>query len=105
MFSYNFTLLKDELSLTAWLVIGAAGQLLVTFLAPAKYALVPVGLTFAILAIDFITQLLGLQKSVYLKDAVMGRHAVLFPNEDGSRPDKMASQSVAIFMIGIRSNQ
>jgi hypothetical protein len=104
MFSYNFTLLKDELSLTAWLVIGAAGQLLVTFLAPAKYALVPVGLTFAILAIDFITQLLGLQKSVYLKDAVMGRHAVLFPNEDGSRPDKMASQSVAIFMIGIRSN-
>jgi hypothetical protein len=102
---YSFEFLKDDLSLPAWLTVGAVGQVIVSLTAPAKYHLVPVGLTISILTIDLITQLLGWQRNVYLKDALIGRHSVLFPNEDGSRPETMADKPVAMFMLGIRSNQ
>ncbi|KAI1503397.1 hypothetical protein F5X99DRAFT_375123 [Biscogniauxia marginata] len=101
---YNFNLLKDELSLPAWLAVGAAAQFAVSLFAPTGYALVPTVITFCILTINFVAQYVGLFSNTYLKDANLGRWSVLFPNEDGSRPEKFADKPVAIFLIGIRCN-
>lgn len=102
---YNFNLLKDELSLPAWLVVGAAAQIAVSFLAPSGYVLVPATIAIAILGINFAAQYLGLNRNEYLKDATLDRWSILFPEEDGSRPEKFADKPVAIFLVGIRSNQ
>ncbi|KAI0476269.1 hypothetical protein GGR56DRAFT_462415 [Xylariaceae sp. FL0804] len=104
MAPYNYNLVKDELSLTSWLAIGAAAQVLVSLVAPTSYALVPVVVTFSILFLNFLTQYLGLQSNPYLKDAVMNRHSVVFPDSDGKRPEEMGNKPVAMFLVGIRSN-
>ncbi|KAI9164031.1 Monooxygenase af470 [Paramyrothecium foliicola] len=104
MARFNLNLIKDELSLATWLAIGAAAQVLFTFVAPTRYILVPVALATSILALNFVTQLLGVQNYEYLKHAVMGRNSVMFPEDDGSRPAEMGAKPVAMFLIGIRSN-
>lgn len=102
---YNFNLLKDELSLPAWLTLGAASQIIVGYLAPQEYAIVPIAFTLSILTIKFAAQYAGLYRNTYLKDVPLGRWTALFPNDDGTRPEKFADKPVAIFVVGIRSNQ
>lgn len=105
MAPYNIVLLKDELSLSAWLSVGAAAQLLFGLAAPAGYVLLPVALTFGILGLDFVLQYVGLRKSPYLKHAVRDRHSILYRERDGSRPEGPGTKPVAMFLIGVRSNQ
>ena len=105
MGAYNLNLVKDELSLPAWLAIGAAAQILVNLTAPSEYVFAPAAIAFSFLALNFLTQFLGILRNPYLKDAVMDRHSVLFPEDDGSRPEKMGNKPIAMFLIGIRSNQ
>jgi hypothetical protein len=105
MAPYNVVLLKDELSLSAWLAVGAAVQILFGLAAPARYVLLPVALTFSILGLDFALQYLGLRKSPYLRDAVRDRHSIMFRERDGSRPEGLGTKPVAMFLIGVRSNQ
>ena len=105
MAPYNIVLLKDELSLSAWLALGAATQVLFGLAAPARYVLLPVALTFTILGLDFALQYLGLRASPYLKDAVRDRHSILLRERDGSRPEALGTKPVAMFLIGVRSNQ
>ncbi|KAK3342080.1 hypothetical protein B0T25DRAFT_559921 [Lasiosphaeria hispida] len=102
--AYNFKLAKDELSLPAWLAIGAAAQALVSWTAPAAYALVPVAVVSSILLANLALQCLGWVRSTYLRDAVLDRTTVLFPEDDGSRPETLGTKPVAIFWLGIRSN-
>ncbi|KAI0443001.1 hypothetical protein F4803DRAFT_517089 [Xylaria telfairii] len=104
MGGYNFNLLKDELSLPAWLAVGAAAQIAIGLLAPQGYALLPTIITLCILVINFAAGYVGLYKNIHLKNATLGRWSILFPNEDGSRPEKFADKPVAIFFIGIRCN-
>jgi hypothetical protein len=105
MAPYNVVLLKDELSLSAWLAIGAATQVLFSLAAPSRYVLLPVALTFSILGLDFALQYLGLRKSPYLRDAVRDRHSIMYREKDGSRPEGLGTKPVAMFLIGVRSNQ
>lgn len=105
MAPYNFNLVKDELSLTSWLAIGAMTQVLFGLVAPPGYALLPLALIVGARALDFALQYLGLVQNYYLKQAVMGRHSILFPDRDGGRPEEMGTKPVAMFLVGIRSNQ
>ncbi|ROV93458.1 hypothetical protein VPNG_09625 [Cytospora leucostoma] len=105
MAPYNVVLLKDELSLSTWLAVGAALQVLFGLAAPARYVLLPVALVFSIWGLDFALQYLGLRKSPYLRDAVRDRHSIMFRERDGSRPQEgLGTKPVAMFLIGIRSN-
>ncbi|KAL9122891.1 MAG: hypothetical protein Q9187_000562 [Circinaria calcarea] len=97
MAAYNFNLVKDELSLPAWLTIGATAQ-------NSQFVIVPAAIAFCLLALNFVSQLLGVLKNTYLKDATLDRHSVLFPEDDGSRPEKMGNKPIAMFLIGVRSN-
>jgi hypothetical protein len=105
MAPYNYNIMKDELSLSAWLAVGAAAQIIASLVLPGKYIFVPVALTAAILGLNWATQYLGLARNAYVTNAVMGRHSVMFPDEDGARPKEMGTKPVAMFLIGIRSNQ
>ncbi|ORY69606.1 uncharacterized protein BCR38DRAFT_419557 [Pseudomassariella vexata] len=104
MGAYNFSLLKDELSLPAWLLIGAAAQTFAGWIAPPGYALVPVAVASSVLILNFAAQALGILRYSYLKGATLDRISVTFPEDDGSRPEKMGTKPVAVFMLGIRSN-
>lgn len=106
MGNFNFNLVKDELSLPAWLAIGALGQAGVTLFAPPKYFLVPACMVLGTLAINFSVQYLGFYRNKFVEQARLGRVSVTFPEEDGSRPEKgMGSKPVTMFVVGIRSNQ
>ncbi len=105
MGNFNFNLIKDELSLPAWLAAGALAQAGVSVAAPKEYVLVPAVLVLSILAINFAVQYLGFYRNTYVKDARMGRVSVLFPEKDGSRPENMGAKPVTMFVVGIRSNQ
>lgn len=104
MGAYNFNLLKDELSLSAWLAVGACVQAAVSFLLPARYSLLPLALTACILAGNLAAQYSGIVPNAYLKKATLDRWSILFPEKDGSRPAKFGDKPIAMFLVGIRSN-
>ncbi|RYP45962.1 hypothetical protein DL769_011421 [Monosporascus sp. CRB-8-3] len=104
MGAYNSKLVKAEVSLPAWLAIGAAAQLIVSWTAPAGYDMVPVAVVSCVLVLNLAMRSVGWLRSAYLKDAVLDRTTVLFPEDDGSRPETMGSKPVAVFWLGIRSN-
>lgn len=104
MAKFNLNLLQDELSLPAWLALGALAQAGVSIAAPAQYALVPAALVLSILGANFVLQYLGLYRNYYTKDARLGRVSILFPEKDGSRPEDMGDKPVAMFLLGLRSN-
>lgn len=104
MAKFNFNLLHDELSLPAWLALGAVAQAGISVAAPAQYALVPAVFVLTVLVANFALQYLGLYRNYYLKNARMGRISVLFPEKDGSRPEDMGDKPVTMFLLGLRSN-
>lgn len=105
MAPYNLNLVKDELSLASWLAIGATAQVLFALVAPPRYALLPLAMVIAARVLDFAMQYLCLVPNYYLKQAVLGRHSIVFPDRDGSKPEEMGTKPVAMFLVGIRSNQ
>lgn len=102
---YNYNLVKDDLSLPAWLLIGATSQIIVSLTAPRAFIFVPAAIVFSVLAINFAVQALGITKNKYLRNTIPGRHTILFPNDDGTRPEKLGDKPIAMFLVGIRSNR
>ncbi|KAK0635859.1 hypothetical protein B0T17DRAFT_503358 [Bombardia bombarda] len=104
LWSYNFNLLKDEFDIKTWLAIGASIQVAVSLLAPAKYVLVPAALSVFILVSGWVLAYLNLAPNKYMDGVELSRFSLMFPEEDGSRPENFGKQPLAVFIVGIRSN-
>ncbi|EFQ35945.1 hypothetical protein CGRA01v4_07649 [Colletotrichum graminicola] len=101
---YNLNLLKDELSLSAWLAAGACFQAVVSLVFPARYTLFPLAVAVLLRAGTLVAQYVGIAPNAYLKKATLDRWSILFPENDGSRPIKFGDKPIAMFLVGIRSN-
>jgi hypothetical protein len=95
---------KDQLTLTSWLALGACANSLL-FLAVGRLALI---LPFLLVAVRFGDALLmvwGFKKNPYMEDVLMTKYSAQIPNEDGTFGPKPADSQVVVFMIGAKCNQ
>ncbi|KAL8996136.1 MAG: hypothetical protein Q9169_004283 [Polycauliona sp. 2 TL-2023] len=94
----NLAIIRNNYSLSTWLLLGASLQCLIFVILPPRVAMLP---SVCMLAIIFVKNLLvtgGYLKNPYLTTAYKGKATVpLWEDEDGDG-------KVAVFLLGASSN-
>ena len=98
--------LKDDVTLTTWLLIGATLQYLTSLLCGARTALLlaaPLILTLR-LSLHFL-RVAGILSSTAADGVLRGNKTTKFPNPDGTMPEGTSEQGIVMLVLGARSNQ
>lgn len=102
-------LVRDQLSIQTWLLLGASIQTLI-FLLPLRpmYQYTPSLFFLLITLVNNLIQLSNVRHSSYMTGRIPGKHAAIFPNADGSftREDSTfpGGEQLAVFMLNVKSN-
>ena len=103
----QLNIIRDFLSIEAWMALGALAQLALLAL-PIKpyYAAAPV-LAYLVLSIlNNSLMLLGVKENAYSADVLYGRTTALVPDEDGRFTKAGAKGSkISVFQLGVKSHQ
>lgn len=97
-------IIRDDLRLTTWLLVGASLQSLLLAFLPVRIAVLP---TFSILASRIIwtaLMLAGLVHDTTLDKTVRGRQTSRFP-AGTTLSEKASDEEFVVFIIGARFNQ
>ena len=98
-------ILKDQVSLTTWILLGAVAQGLAVLVLPAFYAILPAICILCYRMIDTALMTLGLTRNRYMDDVIMGKFTGQIPNRDGVYSSKPSDENVVAFHLVTRSNQ
>ncbi|KAK2808016.1 hypothetical protein FQN50_005098 [Emmonsiellopsis sp. PD_5] len=93
--------IRDDLTLSSWLLIGGLLQG-IAVLALGYFSLIPPVLVLSYRIGDNLLMAAGLTKNRYLEGAVMTKFGAQIPREDGTFGSKPADQSVVVFLIGAK---
>lgn len=96
--------LRENFSVSTWLLIGALLQSLLVFVIPRLYAFLPVFLILAARFSDSLAITCGLKRNHYMDDAVLHRVSPQIPDQDGNFHDDSSNEKVVVFMLGAKSN-
>jgi len=101
-------LLRDQLSLQTWLLIGAAIQSIL-FILPIRptYTIAPVFLALLYTLIDTLLVTFNFKSNSYLAGARLTKFSALIPNKDGSfslKKDDADEGRVVILLLGVKIN-
>lgn len=102
--NYFAIILKDQMTLSSWLSIGACFNSLL-FLAIGRIALLLPFLLVVFRVSDTLLQTYGFKKNPLMDGSIKSKYSAQFPNEDGTFGPKPASEQIVVFLIGARSNQ
>ena len=97
-------LVRNHLSLSSILLLGAAIQCLLSSILPMRYAITP---ALLLLSLRFISNALiarGIVRNPYLDGNLHGRWTASLPNDDGTIPQTTGDKEVVVFIVGASSN-
>lgn len=97
-------MLRENFSLTTWLLLGALLQSLIVFVIPRFYAMLPSLLILGVRVADAMAVTWGWKKNTYLDDAIMHRVSPQIPDEDGNFHAEASAEKVVVFMLGAKLN-
>ena len=99
------SIIRDDLRLTTWLLLGACAQSLLVFFLPTPYALLPAILLLSYRIIKVSCMTAGFIHDTTQDQVIKGRFtAQLLPG--GSFEAKQATdEEIVVFIVGARSNQ
>ncbi|KAJ5758899.1 hypothetical protein N7520_006055 [Penicillium odoratum] len=100
----QFNILKDQLSMTTWLLLGAVIQGLAVLTLPAFYAILPAILLLSYRVLDNLLMTAGLKKNRFMDNVIMGKFTGQIPNTDGVYSSEPADENVVSFQLITRSN-
>lgn len=98
-------LLRDNFTISTWLLMGACLQCGLVSLFGARVWIV--GLPVLVLGLRCLRsglQAVGVLKNPYMDGVIPGRTTCHFPNEDGSYSGSPSNRSLAVLLISVRSN-
>lgn len=108
--TFGLQILRDQLPLTTWLLIGAALQS-VLYLLPLRpaYALAPAFIVLLFKTIDTLLITYNLKPNPYLEGTITERTTALVPNSDGTFGEPSAdaesnNDQIAVLILGFASN-
>jgi hypothetical protein len=97
-------LVKDQLTLSSWLAIGACMNTLLCLAIGRLAILLPFLLLFFKIA-DCLLMTMGFKKNYLMDGGILEKYSAQIPNADGTFGPKPANQQVVVFLIGARCNQ
>ncbi|SPO24610.1 uncharacterized protein UTRI_03879 [Ustilago trichophora] len=101
----SLNILRDNFTISTWLLLGASLQCGLVWVFGARLWIVslPV-LVLGMRCIKTILQAAGVLKNPYMEGVVPGRTTCHFPDKDGSYEGSPSNKSVAVLLISARSN-
>lgn len=100
----NLYALRENFSVSTWLLLGALVQSAIVFVIPRLYALLPVFLVLAARFADSMAITYGFKRNHYLDEAIIHRVSPQIPDEDGNFHEESSKEKVVVFMLGAKSN-
>ncbi|KIX95309.1 uncharacterized protein Z520_08826 [Fonsecaea multimorphosa CBS 102226] len=104
---FEIALLKDNFSISTWLLMGGAIQLLLSFVFPRSYIAFPVLAILAWNIGDAFMMHFGLKKNVWSEGVIDGKWSVAYPSEGATevvRGNPSENGPRAVMILGARSN-
>lgn len=102
--NYFAIILKDQMTLSSWLAVGACFNTLL-FLAIGRLALLLPFLLLVFRICDAVLQTYGVKKNPLMDGGILTKYSAQIPNEDGTFGPKPANEQIVVFLIGARCNQ
>ena len=96
-------ILRDQLSLSTWLALGALLQTPLYFLL-GRIAFLPAALLLAYRALDAYAQATGWKRNTYMDGVLTKKFSAQFPDEEGEYGSQPCNTGVVVLLIGTRSN-
>lgn len=97
--------MRDQLSISTWLLLGAVAQGLAVLALPAFYAILPAMVILSYRVIDTFLMTVGLKRNRFMDNVIMGKFTGQIPNSEGVYSSKPADENVVSFQLITRSNQ
>ncbi|KEF51320.1 uncharacterized protein A1O9_12670 [Exophiala aquamarina CBS 119918] len=96
--------IRENFSLSTWLLIGALIQSAIVMVIPRLYAFLPAFLVLAARLVDSLAITYGFKRNHYLDEAIIHRVAPQIPDENGIFSENPSNEKVVVFMLGAKSN-
>ncbi|KAF2458923.1 hypothetical protein BDY21DRAFT_370442 [Lineolata rhizophorae] len=98
-------LIRDQLSLSSWLALGACFQSLLFLAVGARPSvLLPAFLLLAYRLASALAMANGLTRNTYMDNVIQKKFSAQIPDASGRFPAKPSAQEVCVFLIGTRCN-
>ncbi|OAL36607.1 hypothetical protein AYO20_04223 [Fonsecaea nubica] len=96
--------LRENFSVSTWILLGALLQSLIVFIIPRFYAMLPSLIVLGVRLADTMAITLGRKKNHYLDEALPYRVSPQIPDEDGTFHEEASEEKLAVFMLGAKVN-
>ncbi|KAJ5784700.1 uncharacterized protein N7503_009912 [Penicillium pulvis] len=96
--------MRDQLSISSWLLLGAVAQGLAVLALPAFYAILPAMVILSYRVTDTFLMTMGLKRNRFMDNVIMGKFTGQIPNSEGVYSSKPADENVVSFQLITRSN-
>lgn len=96
-------IIRDQLSISTWLLLGALAQGPLFYLL-GRLALLPSILILGYRALDAYAQATGWKRNTYLDDIILQKTGGQFPDSEGSYGTEPSRDGVVVIMLGTRCN-
>ncbi|KAH0544909.1 hypothetical protein FGG08_000989 [Glutinoglossum americanum] len=96
--------LRDNFTISTWLLVGATLQSALLLLLPARFALVPPFMLLMYRFLDTVLMAAGWKKNIYLEGVIPGKFSAQIPDAQGRFSKGPSSEGICVFLIGARSN-
>ncbi|KAK3312831.1 hypothetical protein B0H66DRAFT_381233 [Apodospora peruviana] len=97
--------IKDNFTLSTWLLVGAFLHGIASLVLPSRYALLPVLVLLLHRIISTMLMYFGVTRNIAMDGVHIGRFSALIPGKDGTPPTGMADRDIGVIMLATRSNQ
>lgn len=98
-------IIRDQFTITNWLLIGAVLHGVLSYILPTHYALLPAVLTLLLRTIHTLLQHYGLIENRAAEGVVRGKFSAQIPDREGNAPSQPAEHEVVVLHLATRSNQ
>lgn len=99
------SIIRDDLRLSTWLLLGACLQSLLVLCLPTRIALLPAALILGARMVKVALMVGGLIRDTTQEKVIKGRVTAQLPPESHSGMKKNVDEEIVVFIIGARSNQ
>lgn len=97
------TIIRDQLSISSWICLGAITQGLAFWLL-GPIALLPAALLAGLRMLDTLIVVIGLKHNYHMDSIITTKFSAQFPDDEGRYGNQPAATDVVVFLIGTRTN-
>jgi hypothetical protein len=99
------SVIRDDLRLTTWILLGACIQSVLVLTLPPRVAILPAALLLGFRIVKTTLMTGGLIHDTTQDRVIKGRHTAQLPYGSGPDAEKGVDEEMVLFIIGARSNQ